>query len=147
MGWRALKKTFLWASDLPRGGFPKEFCTDRDIQEVANVLYNANLLTRKKSRSELKYALGAKSIIQPILDSKSFPDELLNLAATTLTGVRGRCPYDCCRTTRIEAEPSRMAADFNVLMTRLKVSIVPTRQSWPLARRLVHLHRRRGTIV
>ena len=78
-GGTALNKNFLWKSDLPKGGFPKDLCSDREILEAVNVLWNEGLLTAKKSEGERKYALGAKNIIQPILDSKSFPGEMRSL--------------------------------------------------------------------
>lgn len=74
-GGTALNKSFLKASDLPKGGFPKDICTDREIQDVASTLYNLGFLTRKVGDGEMKYALGPKSLIQPILDSKTFPAE------------------------------------------------------------------------
>lgn len=71
-GGTALNKNFLWAEDLPKGGFPKGICTNREVLQVADSLFNAGLLTRKKSQGQLKYALGEKKTIQPILDSTDF---------------------------------------------------------------------------
>ena len=78
-GGTALNKSFLWASDLPRGGFPKDICTDRDILDVANTLFNLGFLVGKMSQGEMKYALARKELIQPILDSKTFPAEAHSL--------------------------------------------------------------------
>ena len=71
-GGTALNKSFLWASDLPKGGFPKECCSDRDVLEVADMLCNAGILSRKVSQGEQKYALGDKGVIHEILATKSF---------------------------------------------------------------------------
>jgi len=71
-GGTALNKNFLWAEDLPNGGFPKGICAKRDILQVADSLFNAGLLVRKTSLGKLKYALGDKGIIQPVLDSADF---------------------------------------------------------------------------
>ena len=78
-GGTALNKNFLWATELPKGGFPKDICTDRDIQDVASTLYNLGFLTGKKSQGEMKYALAAKELIDPILKFKSFPSDCMNL--------------------------------------------------------------------
>jgi hypothetical protein len=71
-GGGALNKAFLWASDLPKGGFPKEVLDKRDILDVAHTLHGRGLLDRKQSENEWKYALGPKPVVQPILDSREF---------------------------------------------------------------------------
>ncbi len=71
-GGTSLNKNFLKASDLPKGGFPKEVVSDRDVQNVADTLYNAGLLSGKKSQGRMKYALGEKATVQTILDNKHF---------------------------------------------------------------------------
>lgn len=71
-GGTALNKNFLWAEDIPNGGFPKVLCDTRKILEVADALFNAGLLTRKKSEGKWKYALGPKATVQPILESRGF---------------------------------------------------------------------------
>ncbi|HEV2970233.1 MAG TPA: hypothetical protein VGY55_09600 [Pirellulales bacterium] len=73
-GGTSLNKSFLWASDLPNGGFPKGLCSNRDILQVADALLGAGVLTRKKSQHQTKYALGDKKTVQKILDSKTFGD-------------------------------------------------------------------------
>jgi hypothetical protein len=71
-GGTSLNKNFLQASDLPKGGFPKDVVNDRDIQGVADALYNAGLLTGKTSGGRMKYALGEKATVQTILDNRHF---------------------------------------------------------------------------
>ncbi len=71
-GGTSRNKNFLWGSDLPKGGFPKNVVDDRDVLQVADALCNAGVLTRKRSQGKMKYALGDKSIVQPILDRKHF---------------------------------------------------------------------------
>lgn len=77
-GGTATNKAFMWIGDIPNGGFPKDVCDTRTIYDVVDHLFNMGLLTRKKSGNEMKYALGDKELIQPILDKRIF-DERLNL--------------------------------------------------------------------
>lgn len=71
-GGEAKNKAFLWEEDLPNGGFPAEFSEKREILNVANRLASVGILTTKTSQGKTKYALGEKSIVQPILDAQSF---------------------------------------------------------------------------
>ncbi|MEX2287963.1 MAG: hypothetical protein WD648_12790 [Planctomycetaceae bacterium] len=73
-GGSALNKNFLWAHDLPHGGFPKDVVDNRSVMEVADHLCNTSVgvLNRKPSENEMKYALGPKSIIDPILELRHF---------------------------------------------------------------------------
>lgn len=71
-GGEAKNKAFLWEEDLPNGGFPAEFTNRREILDVAHMLASVGVLTTKKSQGEVKYALGEKSVVQPILDNRSF---------------------------------------------------------------------------
>ncbi len=71
-GGESLNKNFLWKADLPRGGFPKEILDHREIYAVADTLVRQGILTTKDSKTSLKYALGDKREVQPILDNKSF---------------------------------------------------------------------------
>jgi hypothetical protein len=71
-GGTALNKNFLGADDLPKGGFPKECSNTREILQVADVLYNASVLSGKLGDGQTKYALGPVQIVQPILDSRAF---------------------------------------------------------------------------
>jgi hypothetical protein len=71
-GGEAKNKAFLWEEDLPNGGFPAEFTNRREILDVAHMLVSVEILTTKKSQGEVKYALGSKSVVQPILDNRSF---------------------------------------------------------------------------
>ena len=64
-------KAYLMADDLPNGGFPKSV-SKGEVSDAADVLYNAGLLRKKPSGGKLKYGLAKKTIIQPILDDKSF---------------------------------------------------------------------------
>lgn len=77
-GGEAMNKAFLWQEDLPKGGFPSGLDDRRDILAVADMLEKSGVLSIKRSKSETKYALGPKSVVQPILDTQSFP-EALNL--------------------------------------------------------------------
>ncbi len=70
----ALQKKFLRKSDLANGGFPKDIANVRDIHEVANALENAGILITKTGDAETKFGLADKAIVQPILDTKEFPD-------------------------------------------------------------------------
>ena len=73
-GGGSLNKAFLWANDLPKGGFPKDIATDREIIDVAAALVREGILTSKKSKAKSKYALGDKAVIKQIVNSKQFPD-------------------------------------------------------------------------
>ena len=98
-GGTALNKNLMWAEDLPNGGFPKGICTKRDILQVADSLFNARLLIRKTSKGKLKYGLGDKRTIQPILDSAdsvSLPGPFRR----SLTEVLGRSLRGCSSTTK-----------------------------------------------
>ena len=50
-GGTALNKNFLWAHDLPKGGFPKDVCTDRDIMEAADALFNVGVRQKPADHS------------------------------------------------------------------------------------------------
>jgi hypothetical protein len=65
-------KAFLWGSDLPKGGFPKDLVASRAVMDVAAELERCGVLVTKTSEGKRKFALGEKSIVQPILDSKCF---------------------------------------------------------------------------
>jgi hypothetical protein len=71
-GGEAKNKAFLWAEDLPNGGFPSEFTNRREILDVAQMLVSLAVLTTKTSQGQVKYALGDKPVVQPILDNQSF---------------------------------------------------------------------------
>ncbi|MFN0055291.1 MAG: hypothetical protein ACKV0T_24360 [Planctomycetales bacterium] len=71
-GGSAMNKSFLWADDLPKGGFPKDCADAREILQTADVLFNAGILSRKLSEGSWKYALGAKDAVHSILDAKAF---------------------------------------------------------------------------
>lgn len=73
-GGTSLNKNFLWAHDLPNGGFPKDECTPREILDVADALVNAGVLSpySKVSKGETKYALGPPETVARILESKAF---------------------------------------------------------------------------
>ncbi len=64
-------KAYLKAGDLPNGGFPKSV-SKGDVLDATDVLCNAGLLKKKISGSKPKYGLAEKTIIQPILEDKSF---------------------------------------------------------------------------
>jgi hypothetical protein len=72
----ALNKNFLWQDDLPKGGFPKDLCDAREILEVADVLATADILSRKTSQGEMKYALGTHEVVWQILSAKAFEGHL-----------------------------------------------------------------------
>jgi hypothetical protein len=71
-GGTATNKAFLWSENLPKGGFPKDLVEPRVVLDVARELERHNVLQTKTSCGQRKFALGAKNIVQPILDSKSF---------------------------------------------------------------------------
>ncbi|MEQ1814503.1 MAG: hypothetical protein ABL860_08660 [Candidatus Nitrotoga sp.] len=71
-GGTALNKNFLWKDDIPKGGFPKPPCDDRTIFDVVDALFNVGVVVRKESMGEWKYALGDRSVIDQILQAKSF---------------------------------------------------------------------------
>jgi hypothetical protein len=71
-GGTAKNKNFLWATDLSKGGFPKDLCTDRQVLEVADALCAHNVLVRKGSQGETKYALADVATVRRILDSGAF---------------------------------------------------------------------------
>lgn len=71
-GGKAKNKDFLWAADLPKGGFPKDYVNVRDVNDVAAQLLRVGILDSKISDGKKKYALGEKSIVQKILDARSF---------------------------------------------------------------------------
>jgi hypothetical protein len=66
------KKGFLWADDLPKGGFPKDLVSARDVNDVAAELVRVGVLETKLSMGQKKFALGDIRIVQSILDSRSF---------------------------------------------------------------------------
>jgi|GEM_PF-3537225 len=74
-GGTSLNKSFLWSDDLPKGGFPKDYCDKRLIMDTAEALRQNGILTTKESENQRKYALASKEIIEPILDSKSFTSQ------------------------------------------------------------------------
>ena len=71
-GGTSVNKNFLWAEDLPKGGFPKDLLERREILDIAEALVKFGVLTYKTSSGQRKYALERREIIQPILDQKSF---------------------------------------------------------------------------
>ncbi|MCC7387304.1 MAG: hypothetical protein IT431_00905 [Phycisphaerales bacterium] len=71
-GGEAKNKAYMWAEDLPKGGFPHGYCNRRQILDVAHRLMNAGVLTTKPSDGQIKYALATKPVVQPILDARSF---------------------------------------------------------------------------
>lgn len=85
-GGGSLNKSFLWADDLPKGGFPKDLATDREIIDVAAALVREGILTCKKSQGKSKYALGGKAVIEQIIASREFP------SSKSLTKFFGRSP-------------------------------------------------------
>lgn len=64
-------KAYLKADDLPNGGFPKHV-SKGEVFDAADVLFNAGLLRKKSSGGRPKYGLAEKTVLQPILDNKSF---------------------------------------------------------------------------
>ncbi len=64
-------KAYLWADDLPKGGFPKS-ASKGEVLDAADVLFNAGLVRKKVSGGKRKYGLAEKTVIQPILDNRSF---------------------------------------------------------------------------
>lgn len=71
-GGTSLNKAFLWSENLPKGGFPKDLVDKRAVFDVARELERFSVLATKVSNGQKKYALGAKPLVQPILDSRSF---------------------------------------------------------------------------
>lgn len=71
-GGTSLNKSFLWSELLPKGGFPKALCDRRTILDIAEQLVRLDVLTKKISSGQTKYALAKKNLVQPILDTKSF---------------------------------------------------------------------------
>lgn len=71
-GGESLNKSFLWSENLPKGGFPKDLVCPSEVLDVAEQLARLGILNVKKSQGQRKYALGPKSVVQPILDAKSF---------------------------------------------------------------------------
>lgn len=69
-GGEAKNKAFLWADDLPNGGFPAEFTNRREILDFVHTSVSVEILTTKKSQGEVKYSSGSKSDVQPILDNR-----------------------------------------------------------------------------
>jgi hypothetical protein len=89
-GGTSLNKNFLWCSDLPKGGFPKTVCSDRDIQQVADALCNAGILSRKTSQGRPKIALGERATVQNILENRSFA----NVRSRSLQNYFARSPQN-----------------------------------------------------
>lgn len=71
-GGKSSNKAFLWSEDLPKGSFPKDIATDREIIDIANMLAREGVLVTKQSQGKPKYGLADKSVVQPILDTRSF---------------------------------------------------------------------------
>jgi len=71
-GGESVYKNFLWAELLPKGGFPKDVVSKRDVFEVADVLVNAKILQIKTSEGRPKYALGHRPTVLAILKDKAF---------------------------------------------------------------------------
>ncbi|HUY93033.1 MAG TPA: hypothetical protein VMV10_30165 [Pirellulales bacterium] len=70
-GGKAKNKDFLWAADLANGGFPKDCVNARDVNDVACQLLRVGLLDSKTSNGKRKYALGEKSTVKRIFDTRS----------------------------------------------------------------------------
>ncbi len=68
-------KNFLWSRNLPKGGFPKDIVEPCMILDAAEALVRAGVLQVKTSQGQRKYALGDKSVVQPILDTRSFASQ------------------------------------------------------------------------
>lgn len=68
----ALNKNFLWAHDLPKGGFPKDIVDDRAVLDVAEALVREDILKQKRSEGKMKYGLGSVAVVAKILESRSF---------------------------------------------------------------------------
>ncbi|MEE8452968.1 MAG: hypothetical protein V3R99_13665 [Thermoguttaceae bacterium] len=67
----AKNKAYLTAGDLPNGGFPRSV-SKGEVSDAADVLFNAGLLNKKLGDGKPKYGLAEKTVVQPILDKKSF---------------------------------------------------------------------------
>ena len=65
----AKNKEFLWADDIPNGGFPREV-TKGEVKDAVDILHRCGVLEKKAGKP--KYGLGEKGLVQQILDSKSF---------------------------------------------------------------------------
>jgi hypothetical protein len=71
-GGGSANKAFLWTANLPKGGFPHDIVDQQMVLAVAIELERVGLLQSKNSCGQRKIALGQKSVVQPILDQKSF---------------------------------------------------------------------------
>lgn len=76
--WGGNAKSYMWASDLPKGrGMPKEVADI--VLEVASDLHQARLLGYKRSKTGIKYCLNAdqQAVIYNIMDHPCYPDDRL----------------------------------------------------------------------